>query len=153
MKNQYQKQTIKASRLLAHISAVKLAPLIKQHRADFSANKLHTLIFLKLFLYTWTLDRRDISLRTIAHYSHSQTFQQLADLDDVFSVGKSALGKRLSCIPARLFQDLFEQLARDTLAKLPPAQAKSEAVTRLLKQSRTLDSTIITLSAKLLQKG
>jgi hypothetical protein len=153
VKNQYQKQSIKANQLLTHISAVELAPLIKRHRADFSANKLHTLIFLKLFLYAWTFDRRDISLRTIAHYSHSRVFRQLAELDDVFSVDKSALGKRLSHIPAQLFQDIFEQLARETLVKLPPAQAKSKAVTKLLGQSRMLDSTIITLSAKLLKEG
>ena len=153
MKNKHTTQLAKLSQLLHHVSAEKLEPLVAKHRADFSANKLHTTIFLKLFLYAWSFDRSALSLRTIAEYSQSQTFKQLADLDDDFTVGKSSLGERLGRIPYQLFQELFEQLAKETLDSLPPATAASETLTNLLRQSRIIDSTIITLSAKLLRTG
>lgn len=153
VKNQQQKQNIKIFHLLSYISADKLQPLIDQHHADFSANKLHTIVFLKLFLYAWAFDREALSLRTIAEYSHSETFKELAAIAGGFSVGKSSLGERLARIPYQLFQDLFEQLAQETLQALPPVIDSNQVVERLLKQSRIIDSTVLTQSAKLLKAG
>ena len=142
-----------ASRLLAHLSPDKIQPLVTKYRADFSASKLHTAVFVKLFLYSWSFDRAALSLRTIAEHSTSDTFRELADLAEDFSASKSGLSDRLAAIPAELFLELFEQVAHDTLANLSPAKTKSPAVTKLLQQARILDSTIITLSAKLLKDG
>lgn len=153
MSNKYQKQILAAGHLLRHVSADKIQPLVTKYQADFSANKLHTVVFLKLFLYSWSFDRASLSLRTIAEHSRSQTFKELAEISDDFSVGKSSLGGRLARIPFGLFQELFERLARETVAALPATSTKSQAVTKLLNQSRILDSTIITLSAKLLKDG
>lgn len=108
VKNKHKQQLAKISQLLQHVSAEKLVPLVTTYRADFSANKLHTTIFLKLFLYAWSFDRSSLSLRTIAEYSQSQTFKQLADLADDFTISKSSLGDRLGRIPYQLFQELFE---------------------------------------------
>lgn len=153
MQNTTQKQIIKTARLLNFVSPVEIQPYIDKYNSDFSANKLHTIIFLKLFLYCWMLDRSSVSLRTIAQYSKSQIFQQLANLDHDFSVGKSSLGERLASIPHQLFQDLFEHLAQKTLAISPDNQKHSNSIQQLIKQSHILDSTIITLSAKLLKAG
>ena len=153
MKNKHKQQLVKISRLLGHVAAEKIEPLVGKHKADFSANKLHTAIFLKLFLYAWSFDRSELSLRTIAEYSRSETFKELAELDDDFSVGKSGLGERLGRIPFQLFQELFEQLAQETLAALPAPSGKNAVVAKLLQESRIIDSTIITLSAKLLKSG
>lgn len=153
MKNKHQQQLTKVSRLLSHVSADKLEPLVDKYQADFSANKLHTVVFLRLFLYAWSFDQAALSLRTIAEYSHSTTFKELAEIAENFSVGKSSLGERLARIPHQLFQDLFEQLARETLQTLPPASDDSQTVTELLGKSRIIDSTVLTLSAKLLQAG
>lgn len=153
MQNTNQKQIIKATRLLNLVSPIEIQPYINRYNADFSANKLHTIIFLKLFLYCWMLDRSSVSLRTIAQYSKSQIFQQLAQLDENFSVGKSSLSERLASIPYQLFQNLFEHLAKKTLTALPDNQKHSNSIHRLIQQSHILDSTIITLSAKLLKTG
>ena len=82
MKNKHKQQLVKISRLLGHVAAEKIEPLVGKHKADFSANKLHTAIFLKLFLYAWSFDRSELSLRTIAEYSRSETFKELAELDE-----------------------------------------------------------------------
>lgn len=154
MQNQYQKQIIKTAHLLNLVSSQKIQPLVDKYNADFSANKLHIIVFLKLFLYCWVLDKNALSLRTIAEYSQSQIFKQLAQLHCQFSVGKSSLSERLARIPWQLFQELFECLAQQTLAALPSNQQYSNAVIdQLIKQSRILDSTIITLSSKLLKAG
>ncbi len=153
MQNKTQKQIIKVARLLNLVSPTEIQSYVDKYNADFSANKLHSIIFLKLFLYCWVLDRSSLSLRTIAQYSQSQIFRELAHLDEDFSVGKTALSKRLTKIPYRLFQDLFEHLAEKTLAVLPNNQRYSDSIQRLIKQSHILDSTIITLSAKLLKAG
>jgi len=105
MKNKYQKQIIKAAYLLNLISPIEIQPYVDKYKADFSANKLFSIIFLKLFLFSWIFDRNDISLRTISQYSQSPTFKQLTQLDDDFSIGKTALGKRLSRISYHLFPD------------------------------------------------
>lgn len=153
MKNTYQKQIIKAARLLNLVSSQEIQPYINQYNADFSANKLYTIIFLKLFLYSWMFDRKNLSLRTIAQYSKSQTFKELLQLNSQFSIGKSSLSERLAHIPYQLFQDLFEYLAQKTLERLSDQKYSNNRVNQLIKQSRVLDSTIITLSAKLLKSG
>lgn len=153
MKNTYQKQIIKAARLLNLVSSQEIQPYINQYNADFSANKLYTIIFLKLFLYSWMFDRKNLSLRTIAQYSKSQTFKELLQLNSQFSIGKSSLSERLARIPYQLFQDLFEYLAQKTLERLSDQKYSNNRVNQLIKQSRVLDSTIITLSAKLLKSG
>lgn len=153
MTNKYQKQIIKTAQLLNSVSPTNLQPYIEKYNPDFSANKLHSIVFLRLFLYSWMFDRGDISLRTIAQHSQSQTFKQLAQLDEYFSIGKTALSKRLARIPYHLFQDLFENLAQKTLNSLPANQKHSKNVNQLIEQSRILDSTIITLSSKLLKSG
>ncbi len=154
MQNSYQKQIIKAERLFNLISPAELQPYIDKYRSDFSVNKLYTIIFLKLFLYCWMFDRNDFSLRTIAQNSCSQTFKQLAQLSQEFSIGKTSLSQRLTRIPYRLFQDLFERLANKTLSELPNnQQCPKNTLQQLISRSHILDSTIITLSAKLLQAG
>lgn len=153
MKNKHQKQIIKTAYLLNLISPLELKPYISRYNADFSANKLHTLIFLKLFLYSWMFDKDNISLGTIAQNSHSSIFKQLAQLNTDFSIAKSSLSERLTRIPYQVFQELFEDLAQKTLASLSNNQSYSKNINQLIKQARILDSTIITLSAKLLKAG
>ncbi len=153
MQNIIQKQIIKASNLINLISSQELQPFIDKYKADFSANKLYVLIFLKLFLYSWILDRDNLSLESISQNSKSSVFQQLAHLDSNFSVVKSSLSDRLTKIPHQLFKELFENLAEKTLKNLPDQQKYSKSVNQLIKQAKILDSTVITLSSKLLKTG
>lgn len=150
---QNQKQIIKTARLINLISPQELQPYVNKYQADFSANKLHTIVFLKLFLYSWLTDKDDLSLGAIAQNSRSPIFRKLAQLESNFSIAKSSLSDRLSIIPYQLFQDLFENLAQKTLTSLPHQQLNTNSLNRLVAQSRILDSTIVTLSAKLLQAG
>lgn len=147
------KRVAEAENLLDLISPLVLEELIKKYKADFSCSKLHTEVFLKLFLYCKFLDQGDISLRSIATCSESQAFKQAAHLKDGFSVGKSGLSDRLSKIPWELFQELFENLARKALMALPKNEQTNPVLTNILNNARILDSTIITLSAKLLKAG
>ncbi len=150
----YVNQIIKASRLLNFVSPEILQPLVDQFNADFSAKKLYTIIFFKLFLFSWVFDRKSLSLRTIAENSKSLTFKELAQLDGNFSAGKSSLGERLEHIPYQLFQILFEQIAQKTLTlSHNQLSSNNKKLTELINQSHILDSTVITLSSKLLKVG
>ncbi len=150
---QYINQIIKASRLLNFVSPEILQPLIDQFNADFSAKKLHAIIFFKLFLFSWAFDKKSLSLRTIAENSKSLTFKELAQLDGNFSAEKSSLGERLEHIPYQLFQILFEQIAQKAFTLSKNQLSSNKKLTELINQSRILDSTVITLSSKLLKVG
>lgn len=153
MIKQTQNSLEKANQLLDLVSPEKLDSLVKKYRADFSANKLHSLVFLKLFLYSWAFDGSGLSLRTVAQNSKSPIFKKLADLSEDFSVGKSGLSERLAKIPYQLFQELFEDLAEKAVSVLPSNDSLSDDVKRLIEQSHILDSTIIDLAVKLAKFG
>lgn len=153
MGDNYQ-QLVKVTKVLELVSPSVIKSYVDKYRADFSANKLHTVIFLRLFLYAWMFSRNDLSLRTIATYSDSRVFKQVAGLEKEFSVGKSSLSERLANIPWSMFQELFDDLAKRAFTILPTnTNASNAAVNQLIAQSRVLDSTIIRLSAQLIQSG
>lgn len=147
-------QVAKVERVLNLVSPLEIKPYVDKYQADFSANKLHTVVFLKLFIYAWMFDRNGLSLRTIATYSGSQAFKEIAKLKNSFSVGKSSLSERLASIPWQMFQELFEDLAQRAFATLSDKrESPNKTVNQLLSQAHILDSTIISLSAKLLKDG
>jgi len=147
-------QVAKVERVLNLVSPLEIKSYVDKYRADFSANKLHTIVFLKLFIYAWMFDRNGLSLRTIATYSTSKAFKEIAKLENSFSVGKSSLSERLASIPWQMFRELFEDLAQRAFATLPnKKESSNKTVNQLLSQAHILDSTIITLSAKLLKDG
>lgn len=147
-------QVAKVEKILNLVSPLNIQLYVDKYQADFSANKLHTIVVLKLFIYAWMFDRSSLSLRTIATNSESQTFKKIAKLDQSFSIGKSSLSERLASIPWLMFKELFEDLAQRAFATLPEKEElSSKAINQLINQSHILDSTIITLSAKLLKDG
>lgn len=147
-------QIAKVEKILNLVSPLSIQSYVNKYQADFSANKLHTIVVLKLFIYAWMFDRSSLSLRTIATNSESQTFKKIAKLDQSFSIGKSSLSERLANIPWLMFKELFEDLAQRAFATLPDKEElSSKAISQLINQSHILDSTIITLSAKLLKDG
>ena len=90
----------------------------------------------------------------ISTNSESSTFRKLAKLDPHFSIKKSSLSERLAKIPWQLFQELFEDLVPRALETIPVKERSSNAVVnQLLASAHILDSTVITLSAKLLKAG
>ena len=141
------------AKLFEQLSLETMQLYIKKYQSDFSVNKLYSVIFCRLFTFCWFLDKSELSLRSIAQSSESQIFKELAEIDEAFSVGKTALSERLSHIPYELFRDIFEDLSRNSLNKLPVKEKYSDNVAKLLSSSYILDSTIITLSAKLLKTG
>ena len=58
-------QVAKVERVLNLVSPLEIKSYVDKYQADFSANKLHTVVFLKLFIYAWMFDRNGLSLRTI----------------------------------------------------------------------------------------
>lgn len=148
------KQEVSVSSVLNLVSPISFQPYIDKYRADFSANKLHTIVLVKLFLYSWLLNQEWMSLRSISTNSESSTFRKLAKLDPHFSIKKSSLSERLAKIPWQLFQELFEDLVPRALETIPVKERSSNAVVnQLLASAHILDSTVITLSAKLLKAG
>lgn len=152
-KNKNKTYLEKALRLVTFVSEEVLEPYVSKYRADYSTSKLRTAIFLRLFLFSWSFDASSMSLRTIATQSKSRSFQQLADLDEEFSVSKSGLSERLEHIPWRLFRDLFEDIAEKSLQELPGSHSDASTVNELLEQTEFSDSTIVTLTAKLVTCG
>lgn len=148
------KQEVLVSSVLNLVSPISLQPYIDKYKADFSANKLHTIVLVKLFLYSWLLNQEWMTLRSISTNSESPTFKQLANLDPNFSIKKSSLSERLAKIPWPMFEELFEELVQRAFATIPTKKrAASKVVNQLLASAHILDSTIITLSIKLLKAG
>lgn len=148
------KQEVSVSSVLNLVSPISLQPYIDKYKADFSANKLHTIVLVKLFLYSWLLNQEWMTLRSISTNSESSTFKNLAKLDPHFSIKKSSLSERLAKIPWQMFEELFEDLVQRAFVSIPAKKrSNSQVINQLLASAHILDSTVITLSAKLLKAG
>jgi len=121
-----------------------LDSLADETGVDYSVKKLNGKHIFKLFLFAF-LNGKAISLRILEVVSKSERFKNLFNVE-AKSVRHSAIGMRLHKISFRYFEKIFEHLI---------ASPKLESVIFGKKKitASKIDSTIVTLSAKLLKIG
>jgi len=111
---------------------------------DCFVKKLSGKIIFKLFLYG-ILNCRNISLRILETIFNSEKFKNLFGLK-IKSIKHSGLGMRLTNVDYRYFEKIFQYLLdSDIVKEIFFAQKRINV--------RKIDSTIVTLSSKLLKVG
>jgi len=114
------------------------------HKVDYSVKKLHGKIIFKLLLYAF-LTSRTISLRIVAAIYNSDKFKTLFTIPKK-TIKHSGLGFRFSTIDYRYFENIFSSLVNSEKIDTVFFADKRIAI-------RKIDSTIVTLSSKLLKVG
>jgi len=114
------------------------------HKVDYSVKKLHGKIIFKLLLYAF-LTSRTISLRIVAAIYNSDKFKNLFTIPKK-TIKHSGLGFRFSTIDYRYFENIFSSLVNSEKIDTVFFADKRIAI-------RKIDSTIVTLSSKLLKVG
>jgi len=140
-----QKQkTWKAEDIIGLVPDELLDKLTLETGVDYSVKKLHGKSVFKLFLFAF-LTGGGVSLRILATIFKSERFKNLFNIP-AKAVKHSALGMRLANIDCGYFARIFEHLL---------ASPKLEAVTfdRKKVSVSKIDTTIVTLSSKLLKFG
>lgn len=111
---------------------------------DYSVQKLHGKIVFKLFLFA-VLNQRKISLRILEEIFNSHKFQALFTIPKR-TIRHSGLGMRLATIDFRYFERIFDYL-------LSSLRLTSIRFGDKLVSIRKIDSTLVTISAKLMSFG
>lgn len=113
-------------------------------KVDCFVKKLKGKIIFKLFLYA-ILNGKTISLRILETIFNSEKFKRLFDFDES-TIKHSGIGMRLCSIDHRYFKKIFEYLINSRIV---------EEIIFFNKKvnARKIDSTIVTLSSKLLKIG
>jgi hypothetical protein len=135
---------IKASEVIGLVPDELLDKLASDTKVDYSVQKLHGKVIFKLFLFTF-LNSRKISLRILEEIFKSQKFKSMFKVK-ASSIKHSALGMRLQSIDYQYFQKIFEYLITS-----PKLEAVFFADQKIL--ARKIDSTMVSISAKLLKFG
>ena len=131
-------------RILRLVDDSLLKQLSARTNVDFNVKKLSGSIVFKLLLMS-VLDDSKMSLRAMEHLFVSNKFKCLAGLGAADSIKFNSLSERLSVINVAFFEKIFESLVCSTKVQL--------GVTGHKQIIRQFDSTTISLSGKLLQKG
>lgn len=118
--------------------------LSSEHKIDYSVKKLHGKIIFKLLLYAF-LTSRTISLRIMAAIYNSEKFKNLFTLPKK-TIKHSGLGFRFSTMNHRYFENIFSHLVASHMVDAVLFADKKIAINKI-------DSTIVTLSSKLLKVG
>jgi len=118
--------------------------LAAETSVDYSVKKLHGKSVFKLFLFAF-LNGGGISLRILEAIFKSERFKTLFNLP-AEAVKHSALGMRLKNIDCGYFEKIFEHLIRSPQLEAVLFDRKKIAVSKI-------DTTIVTLSSKLLKFG
>jgi len=135
---------MKAEEVIGIIPDEILDKLSVETGVDCFVKKLSGKIIFKLFLYG-ILNCKNISLRILETIFNSEKFKNLFDLK-IKSIKHSGLGMRLTGVDYRYFEKIFQYLLdSDTVKEIFFAQKRINV--------RKIDSTIITLSSKLLKVG
>lgn len=121
-----------------------LDSLADETGVDYSVKKLQGKHIFKLFLFAF-LNGKAISLRIMEVISKSERFKNLFD-SETKPVRHSAIGMRLQKISFHYFEKIFEHL-------IGSPQLESVIFGRKKITARKIDSTIVTLSSKLLKIG
>src|SRR3989339_360566 len=111
---------------------------------DYSVKKLHGKSIFKLFLFAF-LNGGGLSLRILEAVFKSERFKTLFNLPAA-AIKHSALGMRLKNIDCGYFENIFEYLIRSPRLETVLFDRKKVAASKI-------DTTIVTLSSKLLKFG
>lgn len=140
MTNQY----ISANEVIGLVPDELLDQLSNETRVDYSVKKLQGKVIFKLFLYA-LLNNKTISLRMLAAIYNSEKFKNLFNLPNN-SIKHSGLGFRLATIDYHYFERIFCSLVHSNQVDSIMFAGK-EII------ARKIDSTLVTLSSKLLKLG
>lgn len=136
---------MKIKEILNLIDEKKLEELGSLHKVDKVNNKITGNFILKSFINA-VLTGRSVSLRSLETMCNNRDLSNLLKTKDSNKkmIDHSAVGKRLETINIEFFQAIYEDLVGKYNKKFTKAE-----VTKL----HRFDSTLITLSGKLLQDG
>ena len=137
-------KTINAQEVIRIIPDELLDQLSVKHKVDYSVKKLQGKTVFQLFLYG-VISCKRVSLRILEAIFQSEKFQTLFSPDSK-KVKHSGIGMRLTKINPNYFQDIFDHLIRSNQVDAIFFNEKKINV-------RKIDSTIVTLSGKLLKMG
>lgn len=135
---------MKAEEVIGLLPDEVLDSLSLETGVDCFVKKLSGKIVFKLFLYG-ILNCKSISLRILEAIFNSEKFKNLFQIDSP-SIKHSGLGMRFSTIDYRYFEKIFQFL-------LDSAHIKEIFFAHKKITARKIDSTIVTLSSKLLKIG
>lgn len=135
---------MKAEEVIGLIPDEVLDSLSLETGVDCFVKKLSGKIVFKLFLYG-ILNCKIISLRILETIFNSEKFQSLFQVN-IKSIKHSGLGMRLANIDYRYFEKIFQYL-------LDSGKVKEICFAKKKINTRKIDSTIVTLSSKLLKIG
>lgn len=136
--------TMRVEDIIGLVPDTLLDRLSFTNKVDYSVKKLQGKILFKLFLYA-LLTSRTISLRILEAIYNSDRFKHLFTLPKK-SIKHSGLGFRISTIDYHYFENIFSHLVSSHHVDSIFFADKRIA-------TRKIDSTIVTLSSKLLKVG
>lgn len=140
-----EKQKIwKAEDVIDLVPDTLLDTIASETGVDYSVKKLHGKHIFKLFLFAF-LNGKSISLRILEAIFMSEKFKNLFNVQ-AKPVKHSAIGMRLATIDYHYFEKIFEHLIRSPQLENVLFDRRKISVSKI-------DSTIVTLSAKLLKVG
>lgn len=140
-----QKQKIwKAEDIIGLVPDELLDNLADETAVDYSVKKLHGKSVFKLFLFAF-LNGGGLSLRILEAIFKSERFKTLFNLP-AEAIKHSALGMRLKNIDCGYFEKIFNHLIHSPRLEAVLFDRKKIAVSKI-------DTTIVTLSSKLLKFG
>lgn len=136
--------TWSAEKIISLIPDELLDQLASETGVDYSVQKLHGKTVFKLFLFAF-LDGKRISLRVMEIIFKSERFRSLFHITPT-AVKHSSIGMRLQTIDYRYFERIFTYLIHSEQLEHVLFDRKKVSVSKI-------DTTIVTLSSKLLRFG
>jgi Transposase DDE domain len=137
------KQHLSVTKILSCLPDQIVATIAQNTKVDYSVSKLTAKTLLELFIYT-SLHSKRISQRILSSVYESRRFQTLFGVTGTLSY--STISMRLATMNYQYFEQVFSHLIAHSLITEVCFGNKKIAL-------RTLDSTFVTLSSKLLQCG
>jgi len=132
----------KLNRLLSFISDAELEAFALETNVNKHTKKLHGQLLFKLLVYCFVTEK-DNSLRGMQSALESSVFRALAGTTADFSVVHSSISERLNVISHEFFEKIF----------LHCSKAYRETASGLTKNIVRFDSTIVSMSTKLINIG
>jgi hypothetical protein len=132
----------KVNRLLSFISDEELEAFALETDVNKHTKKLHGQLLFKLLLYCFVTEKEN-SLRGIQSALESAIFRALSGTPSKFSIVHSSISERLNVINHQFFEKIFSHCAK----------AYRGTVANLNKNIVRFDSTIVSMSTKLINIG
>lgn len=136
--------TLHAEDVISLVPDTLLDHLSSETGVDYSVKKLHGKVIFKLFVYG-VVSGKNISLRILASIFNSDTFKQTFLLPDEW-IKHSGIADRFAHMDYRYFERIFQHLVSSAIIEEILFDRRKIKV-------RKIDSTIVTLSSKLLKVG